>query len=434
MKDDSPIVSQFSSEVAVETPFVVDFSKAKQLDRSGSTCDAYVCTVQQRRVFVKRLKPQYRNNPLYLAAFSKEYELGVSLSHPSLPRYVAFVTDYIVIDFIEGDTLADLMKRNDSRLKNKKFVKKLMRELIDVVEYLHNRNIVHCDIKPDNIIISPYHDRPATLIDFDKAYSPWLDSTYGNTANYGCDKCADGTIDFKGIGIIAAKLGLKSLANACNNEQPSADKLRKLLDHKGRLIVPTVVAGAIIAGFVIVLNYTTNNASADSITDTSTTSTGIADTTLVIVDTPRDTIQSTPPAPIVQAKKPAIDNDWIAAMINEHATKVKVYKQRYSEILECDTFSNVNVKRVALIEWVDSAMNSGLAILSTAYSHYWNLPDIDVANATTRHPAYIRLNDELNDMMNQTIEWNAKVSQRRSDPPVSQPDTIQGDTLLAPRH
>ncbi len=134
MKEDDVIVSGFDRTGDDRASFAVDFSQAKRLERGGSTCDAYECTVQRRRVFVKCLKPEYRDNPLYRAAFDKEYDLGVSLSHPSLPRYVGFGGDYIVMDFIEGDTLADLIKHNDRRLKNRKFVRKLL------------LNIIHCDI------------------------------------------------------------------------------------------------------------------------------------------------------------------------------------------------------------------------------------------------------------------------------------------------
>lgn len=229
MNDDSFIISGFARDANGETPLIVDFSKAKLLDSGGSTCDAYECTLQRRRVFVKRLKAEYRDNPLYRAAFDKEYDLGVTLSHPSLPRYVGYGSDYIVMDFIEGDTLADLIKRGDRRLKDKKFVNKQLSELIDVVEYLHNRNIVHCDIKADNIIISPYKDRPVTLIDLDKAYTAWLGNTPGDPAKYDCDECGDGVIDFRGLGMIADKLGQKNIAAICRNKGVTADTIRKKL-------------------------------------------------------------------------------------------------------------------------------------------------------------------------------------------------------------
>lgn len=44
----------------------VDFGRATRLVHSGSTCDAYDSMIQRRRVFIKRLKPECRDNPLSL--------------------------------------------------------------------------------------------------------------------------------------------------------------------------------------------------------------------------------------------------------------------------------------------------------------------------------------------------------------------------------
>ena len=55
----------------------VDFGRATRLVHSGSTCDAYDSMIQRRRVFIKRLKPEFRDNPLYRSAFDKEYDLSL---------------------------------------------------------------------------------------------------------------------------------------------------------------------------------------------------------------------------------------------------------------------------------------------------------------------------------------------------------------------
>lgn len=260
MKDDEIIVSGFGSDRDDGSLLKVDFATAKKLGRSGSTCDAYECTIQRRRVFVKRLKTEYRDNPFYRAAFDKEYDLGVSLSHPSLPRYAGFGDDYIIMDFIEGDTLADLIRRGDSRLKDERFCRKILYELVDVVDYLHYRNIVHCDIKADNIMIPPYADRAVTLIDFDKAYTSWLDSTPGDPAKYECDDCADGKIDFCGIGRIAGMLGQKRVAAVCQDKDAAIGDIRKTLSRAGerrwlrnRSIVICMAAVGVAVGIVVLM-------------------------------------------------------------------------------------------------------------------------------------------------------------------------------------
>lgn len=241
--EQTDVISGFASEGSGDGGRV-DFSRAARLNRGGSTCEAWEATVQRRRVFIKRLRAEYRGNPLYRAAFDKEFDLGVSLSHPSLPRYVAFHGDYIVMDFLEGDTLAQLFDRHDARLRDRRFVRSLFSQLVDVIDYLHHRHVVHCDVKADNVIVSPYADRPVTLIDLDKAYTSWLDSSAGNPEKYGCPECADGSIDWMGLAHLADRAGMGAFARACRRENVSADDLRALLTHGPRRRWPWLAAAA----------------------------------------------------------------------------------------------------------------------------------------------------------------------------------------------
>lgn len=120
-------MSEFDESKQVERPSGIDFRKAKKLVTTGSICDAYDTRHYRRRVFVKRLKPEFRTSPRHLAALEKEYEIGVSLNHPGLPHYTEFHEDYIVMDFIDGHTLAYLVSKKDSRLLNPEFVIKVLK-------------------------------------------------------------------------------------------------------------------------------------------------------------------------------------------------------------------------------------------------------------------------------------------------------------------
>ena len=148
----------------------IDFEDAIKLPNGGTTCDIYRTRWQRREVFVKRLKKEHRTNPLYLDAMDKEYDIGVSLKHPSLPDYRELHRDYIVMDFIDGTTLADMIKKQDSWLKNEKNIVMILKELVEVTDYLHRHNVTHCDIKPDNIIITA-NNKNLVLIDLDKCYT-----------------------------------------------------------------------------------------------------------------------------------------------------------------------------------------------------------------------------------------------------------------------
>lgn len=371
----------------------VDFAMAKPLDRGGSTCDAYECIVQRRRVFVKRLKAEYRDNPLYRAAFDKEYDLGVSLSHPSLPRYVGFGGDYIVMDFIEGDTLADLIKRDDPRLKNRKFVRRLLLELVDVVDYLHYRNIVHCDIKADNVIISPYDDRPATLIDLDKAYTSWLDSTHGNTQKYGCDNCADGAIDFRGIGKIAETLGQDKVARLCEKDDVSVESIKQALSHGNRSALYLSASAMLILGLALSLWHFKggDNDTEPSVGMKSTIAELVVlPDTLVAEVTEGSTLAQVSDAPAENEAHVAtsgIDYSWIASLITSKTSGFQADRDRIYNLINSDTTTKATVDK-AIVSYAEMTNKTRYAIFDTADVRFPEVSMEEVRDAIARTKEY----------------------------------------------
>lgn len=394
MNDDKIIVSGFDSRNESASP-AVDFALAKPLDRSGSTCDAYECVVQRRRVFVKRLKAEYRDNPLYRAAFDKEYDLGVSLSHPSLPRYFGFGGDYIIMDFIEGDTLADLIKRDDPRLKNRKFVRRLLLELVDVVDYLHHRNIVHCDIKADNVIISPYGDRPATLIDLDKAYTSWLDSTHGNTQKYGCDGCADGAIDFRGIGKIASQLGQDKVARLCEKDDVSAGSIKQALSPGNRTALYLSGAAMLILGLALSLwHFKGDNNGTEPSGGIESTDAELA----VLPDSSGAEVMEEPalaqlPDTLAEKRaeshvaKSGIDYAWIASLIASKTSGFQAERDRIYNLINSDTTTKATVNK-AIASYAKMTTKTRYAIFDTADVRFPEVSMAEIRDAIARTKEY----------------------------------------------
>ena len=72
--------SSYHSEQSTE----IDFNNALKLHGSGSICDIYRTKWQRRDVFVKRLKKEYRSNPLYLYALDKEFTLTPNMNERQL--------------------------------------------------------------------------------------------------------------------------------------------------------------------------------------------------------------------------------------------------------------------------------------------------------------------------------------------------------------
>jgi len=92
-------------------------------------------------------------------------EFLVSLSdnpHPNFPVIVEVKDEFYVMEYIEGDTLEDIVSKSPLSPDGAKDV---ILQLLDAVEFMHEMGIIHRDIKPENIVIA--NDGVLKLIDFD---------------------------------------------------------------------------------------------------------------------------------------------------------------------------------------------------------------------------------------------------------------------------
>lgn len=109
-------------------------------------------------VAIKSLLPKRRMDPFIVAKFKEEANHYLYLSHPNITRLVDFIDRgnnlYLVVEYVEGVTLLDYMislgrPLNDSELYN------AFSQILDTIAYLHQNQIIHLDIKPENIMIRP---------------------------------------------------------------------------------------------------------------------------------------------------------------------------------------------------------------------------------------------------------------------------------------
>ena len=120
--------------------------------------------------------------------FEREAQLLAGLRHANLPRVIDhFVLpgqgQYLVMDFVEGKSLSDLLVERGGPLDEAE-VLPWIRQVADALEYLHTRTppIIHRDIKPDNVIIT--QEGRAILVDFgiSKVYEASKSTTIGARA------------------------------------------------------------------------------------------------------------------------------------------------------------------------------------------------------------------------------------------------------------
>jgi len=98
--------------------------------------------------------------------FRREEEIGLSLDHPSILKFIKVDSEksrpYIVMEFFEGETLAERMARIKPMPENE--AARIVSGVCDALDYLYRRGIVHRDLKPQNIILC--RDGSLRLIDF----------------------------------------------------------------------------------------------------------------------------------------------------------------------------------------------------------------------------------------------------------------------------
>ncbi|MEH2114125.1 serine/threonine-protein kinase [Nostoc sp.] len=120
---------------------------------------------------VKHLKPVIRSPEFLETArrlFSSEAETLEQLgNHDQIPRLLAYFEDnqefFLVQEFIEGHTLKAELLPNQPWTENQ--VIQLLQQVLGILQFIHSHNVIHRDIKPDNIIRRQQDDK-LVLIDF----------------------------------------------------------------------------------------------------------------------------------------------------------------------------------------------------------------------------------------------------------------------------
>ncbi len=120
---------------------------------------------------VKHLKPTSEDPKIFETAkrlFQGEAETLEQLgNHDQIPRLLAYFDHnqefFLVQEFIEGHTLSDELVANHKWSESE--VVELLEEVLSILEFVHDRGVIHRDIKPDNIIRRA-SDNKLVLVDF----------------------------------------------------------------------------------------------------------------------------------------------------------------------------------------------------------------------------------------------------------------------------
>ena len=189
---------------------------------SGGMATVYKAqdTQLNRMVAIKMLRDRYARDPEFVQRFNEEAQAAANLNHPNIVTIFDVGQDkangterhYIVMEFLEGHDLKQTIREH--QINGQRFevedVVKIIRQICEGVGYAHKRGLVHCDMKPQNVIISP--DGHAEVADFGiaRAYTATLnqrDEVVWGTPQYFSPEQATGTVptpasDVYSIGIM----------------------------------------------------------------------------------------------------------------------------------------------------------------------------------------------------------------------------------------
>jgi eukaryotic-like serine/threonine-protein kinase len=135
-----------------------------------------------RDVAIKVLPEEFAHNPERVARFQREAKLLASLNHPNIAAIHGLEesggTNFLVLELVEGETLADQIKRGPAPVEESL---KLALQIAEALEAAHEKGVIHRDLKPANIKITP--DGKVKVLDFGLAKAFAAEPADSNLSN-----------------------------------------------------------------------------------------------------------------------------------------------------------------------------------------------------------------------------------------------------------
>ncbi|MCF6278566.1 MAG: protein kinase, partial [Anaerolineales bacterium] len=120
----------------------------------------------ERDVAIKLLRDDYSDDENFRERFRQEARAAANLSHPNIVTVHDFGYDvgklFIVMEFIPGADLKTLIRQR-GRIPVKEAIP-LMVQACQGIGYAHRAGLVHCDVKPHNLLVTP--DQRLKVTDF----------------------------------------------------------------------------------------------------------------------------------------------------------------------------------------------------------------------------------------------------------------------------
>ncbi len=139
-----------------------------RLIRVGNSCQVWEAIESNtgERFALKVLRPDFRNDKQELTFLKNEYDIASQLSHPNVIKVHKLVLDgmapFIALELFSELNMKQALRRGPDSLAY--MLDKIIEHCTEGLYYMHSKGFVHCDVKPDNFLVS--REGEVKLIDF----------------------------------------------------------------------------------------------------------------------------------------------------------------------------------------------------------------------------------------------------------------------------
>ena len=150
-----------------ENNFSNDYTDLRLLHTSRyGNSRVFTANFHGKKVIVKTLKKEFVDDASCQASLKQEFETTSMLDNKYIRKVMDFVHveglgDSIIFEYIEGKTLAEHVRVGTL---SEKQVKSVLAEVCDGLYYMHRNGLVHCNLSPENVIVTS-EDCRAKIID-----------------------------------------------------------------------------------------------------------------------------------------------------------------------------------------------------------------------------------------------------------------------------
>ena len=372
------------------------FETIEPMDTQGATCDTFRVKFYGKLHFLKRLKPEFAGDIRYQEAIRKEFETGYQLEHPNLVRYISFDENSILMEYVDGETLAQRLAKNPDFFSDQKHTDKFVLQLLSALQYLHSHQVLHLDLKPDNILLTRINS-DVKLVDLGFCRTDAFVDTQGYTSGFAApEQLSGGAVDVRtdiyAFGKILELLPNRSIFNKvitrCTADNP-LDRYQSVAEIRYDIVnakrkffhhVALVVAIAVVLAVALTLFTHQSDVAPlpeDSIRDT------VSTTQQAILPLRKDTILQTAPERAPSPESEAVRKDEKMLMMEEMSRMIdKAYRSTISSF--CDSVWPPLVNYPGN-PWADSSTefhNQVVEIGNRLVKKYPNIPESIIRQET----------------------------------------------------